>query len=164
MAILAAIRRASSRVSKFAAALENLLLLALGGTNVAPRIGGRLLVRYLVDGRFIGFVGSLLSVGLFLRRGGAFGLNGVMLKGDWASEFDWAPAPPVIKRTIAPAQTSLRSIAYSKPFDRPRSAWQNTAVQSLRNSVGNFAMFTAMRRASSLVMRLAADRRPGSFS
>ena len=61
LAILAAIRRASSRVSKFAAALENLLLLALGGTNVAPRIGGRLLVRYLVDGRFIGFVGSLLS-------------------------------------------------------------------------------------------------------
>jgi hypothetical protein len=66
LAMLAAIRRPSSRVSKFAAALENLLLLALSGTNVAPRIGGRLLVGQLADGRVIGFIDSLLSIDFFL--------------------------------------------------------------------------------------------------
>ena len=35
---------------------------------------------------------------------------------------------------------------------------------AFRNSSGNFAMFAAIRRASSLLSSLAADRRPGSFS
>ena len=35
---------------------------------------------------------------------------------------------------------------------------------SLAQSSGNFAIFAAIRRASSLVSSLAADRRPGSFS
>ena len=33
---------------------------------------------------------------------------------------DWAPAVPVIKRMVAPAQTSLCSIACSKLFDCPQ--------------------------------------------
>jgi hypothetical protein len=34
----------------------------------------------------------------------------------------------------------------------------------LRNSSGNFAMFAAIRLASSFVSNFAAERRPGSFS
>jgi hypothetical protein len=37
-------------------------------------------------------------------------------------------------------------------------------AQGLRVSSGNFAMFAAMRQASSRVNSLAADRRPGSSS
>jgi len=40
----------------------------------------------------------------------------------------WAAAAPVINGTIAPAQTSFRSIACSESFDRPRSAWQSSAI------------------------------------
>jgi hypothetical protein len=34
----------------------------------------------------------------------------------------------------------------------------------LRNNIGNFAIFAAILRASSLLSNLAADRRPGSSS
>jgi hypothetical protein len=37
-------------------------------------------------------------------------------------------------------------------------------VHGFRNSSGNLAMFTAIRRASSLLSNLAAERRPGSSS
>jgi hypothetical protein len=37
-------------------------------------------------------------------------------------------------------------------------------LYGFRNSSGSLAIFTAIRRASSLVSSLAAERRPGSFS
>ena len=101
-------------------------MLALGGTNVAPWIGGRLLVGQLAHGGFIGFVGSLLPLDLFLSRWWFLRFErhaqrrlglGIRLGASGAGDQEDGRAR---------AQKSLRSIDCSKPLDRPRSAAQDT--------------------------------------
>jgi len=49
-------------------------------------------------------------------------------------------------------------------LERLQEFLESEPGQGRPNSSGSFAMFTAIRRASSFVSSLAADRRPGSLS
>jgi len=75
----------------------------------------------------------------------------------------WGAVPPIAgSRHITNAWQPCAGLA--GPVRQVRTIINIIDRQDLRNSSGNFAMFAAMRLASSFVSNLAADRRPGSSS